>query len=301
MLLLEKSFWLNDFQITGSWLQSVYKTFSSSIERHLEREVKKRGAERLNWDASYKEPRNLARYHAQSVFKALITATNDQGEIRVQFHVVTDGHDQFHGPIAELIKTLNAYGQVHPQLLCTDNPAGDNAFFKSVFQSLADKQAAFDSLAALAPAAATPPPQALGPDSFSLLECTSHVNRAVEAMHSYVRGLGNGDRLIAIDAEWDVTFDSRGMVTLAGMVKAQALLGPALAADTPAAAAAAPDAPAAAAAAAAAASGAAPQVSPSPLCAFRSARVVVVALVFKHEHALRAAATRAVWAARALQ
>ena len=34
---------------------------------------------------------------------------------RALFHVVTDGHDQLEGPIAELLKTLTAYGQPHPR------------------------------------------------------------------------------------------------------------------------------------------------------------------------------------------
>jgi len=38
--------------------------------------------------------------------KALITATNDRGEARVQFHTVTDGHGQFERPINGLIKAL---------------------------------------------------------------------------------------------------------------------------------------------------------------------------------------------------
>jgi hypothetical protein len=42
-------------------------------------------------------------------FKALITGTNERDEIRVQFHVVTDEHDQFKRPIAELLKTLTTY------------------------------------------------------------------------------------------------------------------------------------------------------------------------------------------------
>jgi hypothetical protein len=127
------------------------------------------------WDASYKEAKHLGRYHGESVFKALITTTNEVGvlsslplspsrplalspslslspahplarspsrpsslaiawqvgEIRVQFHVVTDGHDQMIAPINALLATMNAYGQEPPELLGTDKPAEDKGFFQT--------------------------------------------------------------------------------------------------------------------------------------------------------------------------
>jgi hypothetical protein len=79
---------------TGNYLSHVYKLYVASIGDHLAKEVKKRGADRLHWDASYKEAKHLGQYHGESIFRALITATNHVGEIHVQFHVVTDGHDQ---------------------------------------------------------------------------------------------------------------------------------------------------------------------------------------------------------------
>ena len=64
---------------TGHYLSTVYKRFEDSISEHLDKEVKKRGARRLHWDASYKEAKHLGRYHDESIFKALITATNEVG------------------------------------------------------------------------------------------------------------------------------------------------------------------------------------------------------------------------------
>ena len=80
----------------------MYKQYAASIEGHFDREVKKRGCERLHWDASYKEAKHLSQYHGHNIFKALITGTNERGEIRVRFHVVTDGHDQLKRPHAPL-------------------------------------------------------------------------------------------------------------------------------------------------------------------------------------------------------
>ena len=97
---------------------------------HLDKEVKKRGAKRLHWDASYKEPKHLSQYHGNQIFHALITATNEIGEIRIQFHVVSDGQDQFNAAIAAFIDTCNNYGQAPPELFFTDN-----VFFKILFST----------------------------------------------------------------------------------------------------------------------------------------------------------------------
>ena len=54
------------------------------------------------------QPNHLCRYHGVSIFKGLVTATNNYGEIRVQFHVVTDGQDQTESAIKEMRETLAA-------------------------------------------------------------------------------------------------------------------------------------------------------------------------------------------------
>ena len=62
---------------SGRYLSAVYKRYEESIADHLNKEVKKRGARRLHWDASYKEAKHLGRYRGEAIFKALITATNE--------------------------------------------------------------------------------------------------------------------------------------------------------------------------------------------------------------------------------
>jgi hypothetical protein len=122
------------------YLSNVNVKFEESISNHLDNKVKKRGGCRLHWDASYKEAKHLCRYHGKSIFRALITATNKVGEVRIQFHVVTDGHNQMKTPIREFFKTMNAYGQRDVELLATNNPAGDCDFFLQEFPSLQANQ-----------------------------------------------------------------------------------------------------------------------------------------------------------------
>ena len=52
-------------------------------------QVQKRGCERLAWDASFKEPKRFARYAGKPLYNALMTGTNELGEVRVQFHIVS--------------------------------------------------------------------------------------------------------------------------------------------------------------------------------------------------------------------
>ena len=79
---------------TGKYLAHVYKLYHELIREYLSKEVKKRGAERLYWDVSYKEAKHLCQYHGQPIFKGLVTAMNEIGKVRVQFHVYMDSHDQ---------------------------------------------------------------------------------------------------------------------------------------------------------------------------------------------------------------
>jgi hypothetical protein len=89
----------------------------------------------------------LGRYHGEPVFKGLITATNHVGEIRKQFHVVTDGHDQIEHPIKDMLTTMEAYGHPMPQLLTTDKPFEDKAFYYSIIPSLRKKKSELESAA----------------------------------------------------------------------------------------------------------------------------------------------------------
>jgi len=46
---------------TGRYLSSAYCAYGDSIEKHLDREAKKRGCLRLHWDASYKSAKHMCR------------------------------------------------------------------------------------------------------------------------------------------------------------------------------------------------------------------------------------------------
>jgi hypothetical protein len=99
---------------TGAYLQHVYELYHESIRAYLPKEVKKRGATSLHWDVSYKEAKHISRVRGQPVFKGLVTAMNEFGEIRIQFHVYTDSHEQMTAVLEAFKHTTEALGQQPP-------------------------------------------------------------------------------------------------------------------------------------------------------------------------------------------
>jgi hypothetical protein len=79
---------------TGRFLTHVYKICYASIVKYLDMEIKKRSADYLHGDVSYKEAKHLCHYQGKSVFKGLVTAMNKLGEVCLQFHVYSDSHEQ---------------------------------------------------------------------------------------------------------------------------------------------------------------------------------------------------------------
>jgi hypothetical protein len=69
------------------------------------------------------------------VFTALLTVTNEKGEIRICNLVATKSHSQFELALQEMRKSLELYGHDQPSVFYTDNMV-DKEFFKKCFPSL---------------------------------------------------------------------------------------------------------------------------------------------------------------------
>ena len=91
----------------GRYLAMVYKMYHASIRCRLSKEVKRRGAETLTWDVSYKEAKHLYQYKGNPVFKGLVTEINEIGEVCLQFHIVLDSHDQMESAIEAVKQTTS--------------------------------------------------------------------------------------------------------------------------------------------------------------------------------------------------
>ena len=111
------------------------------------KEIKKISTDHLHWDASCKEAKILTEYHEVPIFECLVTSTNKTGEVRSQFHAVTDSHDQMGSEMEACMNTSEAHGHSLP----TDNPQRDKSFFCNAFYLLKnyDNDASINSDASL--------------------------------------------------------------------------------------------------------------------------------------------------------
>ena len=195
---------------TGAYLQSVYIKFHRTIRRHLANEVKKRGGTVLSIDASYKTAKHMCQYKGEPVFKALVTVTNEFGEIRMQFHVVSDSHEQMEAAFESFLQTTKEYGYPPVQLAFTDNPTRDKAFLLSKFPSLKAHQEKLDSLMSQTDAVSVEPTLPLMPYQSSdvvVLSKTAEINRFFTAMRNIV---AETNKAVAVDAEWKVDLNRDG-------------------------------------------------------------------------------------------
>ena len=96
----------------------MHKTFHYSIKNYVLAEIKKTAANSLHRDTSCKESKRLTHYNCMSVFKGLFTSTNELGEVRMKFHVVTNAHDQMVPTIEVHKKTCDIHGH-NNQSMCS--------------------------------------------------------------------------------------------------------------------------------------------------------------------------------------
>ena len=171
----------NGYVPSGAYFSEVNKAFGRSIRKHLDTEVKKRGAEILKWDVSYKEAKHLCQYHGQGIFRGLVTGTNELGEIRVQFHVVSDSHEQMESQLRALTATLQAYGKPLTRMVFGDKPAEENLFFLRMLPGVHTEQGRLDALGGAAHESVDAATAGLDSDGSS---CSIDLQRLVKVAYS---------------------------------------------------------------------------------------------------------------------
>ncbi|KAL7546679.1 hypothetical protein ACHAWF_010011 [Thalassiosira exigua] len=198
---------------TAKYLAKVYKKYHSTIGPYMDMEVKKRGAEFLHWDVSYKEAKHLCLYRGRPVFKGLVTAMNELGEVRIQFHVYTDSHEQMKSALEAFKGTTRSLGLPEVRLFFTDNPAGDHQFYTKMLPSLVVHQEKLDAICVRdqkehdIDASHLP----FYPSSrYKLRKYSSSpvINNVARALLEDVK-----NARIGLDAEWNATVNRLGMQT----------------------------------------------------------------------------------------
>lgn len=188
---------------SGRYLSHVYKRYANTLQQHFSREVKKRDSNQLSWDASYKEPKHLCRFNGKPVFKALITGTNRLGEIRIQFHAVTDGHQQMVNALDGFVDSVSKYGQEPIEFLFTDKPMEDRAFFLEKIPSLAAKQAEYDKRRPVAqPCTVLGASRIVEEDDVIHLTTAREITEHMDALREKMLSVPSAERVFGFDGEW---------------------------------------------------------------------------------------------------
>lgn len=142
-----------------------------------------------------------------------MTIMNEIGEIRLQFHLVTDSYDQLVQAIQDMLKSMVVLGQPMPKLVFTDNPASDEAFYLNQIPSVREQQQKFNEL---------PPPSMITElssecvidmdNEVQKLSTVKHIDSHLTALYNAVIDLPVEKRVFALDAEWELEMDSRGQI-----------------------------------------------------------------------------------------
>jgi hypothetical protein len=83
----------------------------------------------------YKLAKHIAKIDGVPIFVALLTVTNEKGEIRVCNFVSSKSHSQFTDALKKMCSSLELYGHEETEVFYTDNMA-DKAMLEECFPSL---------------------------------------------------------------------------------------------------------------------------------------------------------------------
>lgn len=159
----------------------------------------------MHWGVSYKEAKNLCQYRGDPIYHGLVTALNEYGEVRIQFHVYTDGHDQMATSLKAFDKTTTDFGLPEVHLFLTDDPTRDKLFFPRMLESLQKQQELFDSNTT-AQSEPSLPECSYDPDFTKIASATTEINRCIVAMRATL----GGRKIVGFDMEWEAVFRRHG-------------------------------------------------------------------------------------------
>jgi hypothetical protein len=198
---------------TGQYLSFVLNKFRRAIEPYLDLEVKKLSGKFFAIDAQFKEAKHLCQYKGLPLFKATVTIMNEYNEIRTQFHVVSDGHDQYVRPIVVMVKTIAARGQEMPKYMYTDNPTRDSIFLNTQIPSLEQEQSRLDAMVVSRTQDGTPQPTGyfvVNHGDYFYHNKADEINQAVDLIRNLMQE--QGDTFVGLDAEWGTVKSPDGRI-----------------------------------------------------------------------------------------
>jgi hypothetical protein len=212
----------------AKWFRSVYIKYMDTIRGHLDNDVKKLPMETMHMDVSYKCAKRIATLSGGvRVCQGLVTIMNEIAEVRSQFLLSTDAHDQYHTPLREMQDTFRQYGHEGPRYAFIDNPSRDRDFLLNTFPSLRSQQLLLDSFLPVGRNSMDIDISTISHKKSSLLtddpvckdKCKwKYFNKFndIDANAEAIRLVFNASSetvFIALDAEWCVPFNRHGRIS----------------------------------------------------------------------------------------
>ncbi|KAF8057979.1 hypothetical protein FPV67DRAFT_1525179 [Lyophyllum atratum] len=192
----------------AQWLRDVYDHFIESHRDEFNQHSAMLTGNVCAIDHSFKITKHIAKVNGVQVFTALLTVTNEKGEIRICNLVATKAHSQFELALNRMRESLDLYGHDQPVLFYTDNVA-DKEFLERCFPSLREGVLAVEKYSHL-------PSFTIPSDvEISVLRTSTEID---DTMRSILQLLPDDDDetgvvVIALDSEWNVETSERGYVT----------------------------------------------------------------------------------------
>ena len=220
----------NGRRLSSNYVKSVYTKLVHSFREQADADTKKRDLNIIHIDGSYKFTKRLYKDGGEKMFDGLITVKNDFKEIRSQFVVFGESHDQIRPPLQALRATMDSYGQAGPKLAFTDNPRRDSDLLISTFDSLAKAQETYDivanedniqrqspcSLSGLTSSVwqrlqeQQCPPCSISKYKYVVLETVDAIDRFASHALDILKEREKDKQVMGLDCEWPVDYNVNG-------------------------------------------------------------------------------------------
>ncbi|KIK50165.1 hypothetical protein GYMLUDRAFT_253216 [Collybiopsis luxurians FD-317 M1] len=127
------------------WLRDLYDSFIESHLQDFNQHTAMLTGEICAIDHSFKVTKQIVKINGIQVFVALLTVTNEKGEIRLCNLVASKSHLQFELALVRMQESLKIYGHASPLIFYTDNMA-DKEFLENAFPSLREDLVPIENL-----------------------------------------------------------------------------------------------------------------------------------------------------------
>ncbi|EKM74532.1 hypothetical protein AGABI1DRAFT_95562 [Agaricus bisporus var. burnettii JB137-S8] len=186
--------------VPGSeWLRDMYDTYIEGHQHDFNQHMAMLTGE---------VTKQIARVDGEQVFTALLTVTNEKGEIRICNFVATKSHSQFETALTRMWRSLEQYGHSQPVLFYTDNMA-NKQFLENSFPSLRNDVIPIEEYSHLQPLVI--------PSEIRIMpmDTVQSINHAISTILDDVP-VDNGEIAVGFDLEWNVELSPQGFVRCAG-------------------------------------------------------------------------------------